>query len=187
MLHAQSIWGGFTPKTHFWGVWLCGFCSHGDLDGKWANVYMFVLQQSLGLLIQFSGLAIYIRSTPHPVTVTTRIITFLVGNPYKPSFATVTGWGVDLSYIHHVFLLVFFFPFITLKMASEGFSCKKKRGSFCGCCLWHGTVTRKIAVTLGRTMQRCNFASAQQLETKKSSADGEKTETPRVVCQLYGV
>ena len=37
----------------------------------------------------------YLRSTPHPVTVTTRIITFLVGNPYKPSFATVTGWGVD--------------------------------------------------------------------------------------------
>ena len=23
------------------------------------------------------------------------MITFLVGNPYKPSFATVTGWGVD--------------------------------------------------------------------------------------------
>ena len=39
----------------------------------------------------------YFRSTPHPVTVTTRIITFLVGNPYKPSFATVTGWGVDPS------------------------------------------------------------------------------------------
>ena len=28
-----------------------------------------------------------------PVTVTTRIITFLVGNPYEPSFATVTGRG----------------------------------------------------------------------------------------------
>ncbi len=39
-----------------------------------------------------------VRSTPHPVTVTTRIVTFLVGNPYKPSFATVTGWGVDPSY-----------------------------------------------------------------------------------------
>ena len=39
------------------------------------------------------------RSTPHPVTVTTRIITFLVGNPYKPSFATVTGWGVDPRYL----------------------------------------------------------------------------------------
>ena len=43
-----------------------------------------------------AGLPGYIlRSTPHPVTVTTRIITFLVGNPYKPSFATATGWGVD--------------------------------------------------------------------------------------------
>ena len=29
--------------------------------------------------------------------VTTRIIPFSVGNPYKPSFATVTGWGVDPS------------------------------------------------------------------------------------------
>ncbi len=37
----------------------------------------------------------WLRSTPHPVTVTTRIITFLVGNPYKHSFATVTGWEVD--------------------------------------------------------------------------------------------
>ena len=43
------------------------------------------------------GNLLYVRSTPHPVTVTTRIITFLVGNPYKPSFATVTGWGVDPS------------------------------------------------------------------------------------------
>ena len=25
-------------------------------------------------------------------------IPFLVGNPYKPSFVTVTGWGVDLMY-----------------------------------------------------------------------------------------
>ena len=41
-----------------------------------------------------------VRSTPHPVTVTTRIITFLVGNPYKPSFATVTGWGVDPMQIY---------------------------------------------------------------------------------------
>ena len=31
----------------------------------------------------------------YPPTVTTRIIPFLVGNPYKPSFVTVTGWGVD--------------------------------------------------------------------------------------------
>ena len=41
---------------------------------------------------------ISVRSTPLPVTVTTRIITYLVGNPYKPSFTTVTGWGVDPTY-----------------------------------------------------------------------------------------
>ena len=48
---------------------------------------------------------IYLRSTPHPVTVTTRIITFLVGNPYKPSFATVTGWGVDPIYTQQTGLM----------------------------------------------------------------------------------
>ncbi len=31
--------------------------------------------------------------SPLPVTVTTRIITFLIGYPYKPSFATITGRG----------------------------------------------------------------------------------------------
>ena len=45
-----------------------------------------------------SEAGIYFGTTPHPVTVTTRIITFLIGNPYKPSFATVTGWGVDPRY-----------------------------------------------------------------------------------------
>ena len=42
--------------------------------------------------------SISLRSTPHPVTATIRIITYLVGNSYKPSFATVTGWGVDPTY-----------------------------------------------------------------------------------------
>ena len=36
---------------------------------------------------------IYLGCGPLPVTVTTRIITFLVGDPYKPSFPTVTGRG----------------------------------------------------------------------------------------------
>ena len=35
---------------------------------------------------------------PCPVTVTTRIIPFLVGNPYKPSFVTVTGTGDNPRY-----------------------------------------------------------------------------------------
>ena len=63
-----------------------------------------------GEMIQFDGCIFFIwvvqpttryilfRSTPLPVTVTTRIITFLVGDPYKPSFATVTGRGVDPTY-----------------------------------------------------------------------------------------
>ena len=54
----------------------------------------------------FQDWRLYIGTTPHAVTVTTRIITFLVGDPYKPSFATVTGWGVHRSYISLGSLLV---------------------------------------------------------------------------------
>ena len=41
---------------------------------------------------------VHIGTTPQPVTVTTRILPFLVGNPCKPSFVTVAGWVVDLRY-----------------------------------------------------------------------------------------
>ena len=34
----------------------------------------------------------YFGSTPGSVRVTTKTITFLAAKPYKPSFATVTGW-----------------------------------------------------------------------------------------------
>ncbi len=50
---------------------------------------VYILEDSI--VCNSMVLKILVRSTPHPVTVTTRIITFLVGNPYKPSFATVTG------------------------------------------------------------------------------------------------
>ena len=52
-------------------------------------------------------------STSHPVTVTTRIIIFFVGDSHKlkPSFgkfATITGWGVDPNYNHqHGFFRLF--------------------------------------------------------------------------------
>ena len=36
---------------------------------------------------------LYLWCGPLPVTVTTRIITFLFGDPYKSSFTTVTGRG----------------------------------------------------------------------------------------------
>ena len=47
---------------------------------------------------------IWLGLSPLPVTVATRIITFFVGDPYKPSFATVTGRGDNPTYdhiIHH--------------------------------------------------------------------------------------
>ena len=48
------------------------------------------------LLRIYRGL--YFGYGPFPATVTTRIITCLVGNPYKPLFATVTGKGPHPNY-----------------------------------------------------------------------------------------
>ena len=51
-------------------------------------------------LVTFYGFScryIYLGTTPHALTVTTRIITFLVGNPYKPSSMTVTWMSQELS------------------------------------------------------------------------------------------
>ena len=48
---------------------------------------------------QWYHATVYFGLSPLPVTVTTRIITFLVGNPYKPSFVTVTGRGDNPRYI----------------------------------------------------------------------------------------
>ena len=45
---------------------------------------------------------IYLGCGPLTVTVTTRIITFLVGNPYKPSFTTVTVRGPHPIYTHTI-------------------------------------------------------------------------------------
>ncbi len=45
-----------------------------------------------------SGQYVYLGCCPLPVTVTTRIITCLKGNPYKPSFATVTVRGPHPMY-----------------------------------------------------------------------------------------
>ena len=49
-------------------------------------------------LIQEGILDLAVGCGPLPVTVTTRIITFLIGNPYKPSFAPVTGRGAHSTY-----------------------------------------------------------------------------------------
>ncbi len=48
----------------------------------------------------------YFGCGPLTVTVTTRIITFLVGDPYKPSFTTVTVRGPYPMYTLHIILAV---------------------------------------------------------------------------------
>ena len=50
-----------------------------------------------GAMLNFGG--VYLGCGPLTVTVTTRIITFLVGDPYKPSFITVTVRGPYPRYI----------------------------------------------------------------------------------------
>ena len=66
----------------------------------------FVLLSKLPFISKQYGMVIkpnkgvYIGYGPLPVTVKTRIITFLVGNPYKPSFATATGRGPHPIYIN---------------------------------------------------------------------------------------
>ena len=62
-----------------------------NLDSQWE----FFLWVGLGV-----STMLYIGCGPFPVTVTTRIITFLVENPYEPLFATVTGKGPHPSYIY---------------------------------------------------------------------------------------
>ena len=41
--------------------------------------------------VLYSLPGVYVVTTPHPVSVTRRTIPFLVGDPFKPSFVTVTG------------------------------------------------------------------------------------------------
>ena len=46
------------------------------------------------------NLYVYIGYCPLPLTVTTRSIIFVIGDSYKPSFATVTGRGHHPMYIY---------------------------------------------------------------------------------------
>ena len=45
------------------------------------------------LLAQWVGKTQQCMLDMAPITVTTRMLTFFAGSPYKPSFATVTGRG----------------------------------------------------------------------------------------------
>ena len=53
-------------------------------------------------------ICIYIGLSPLPVRVTTRIITFLVGNPYKSSFPLLLGGGTT----QYIYICVFIYIYI---------------------------------------------------------------------------
>lgn len=55
----------------------------------------FIIDKYRSDIMFVYGIRICIGFTPHQLIV---IVTFLVSNPYKPSFAPVTGWGVDPIY-----------------------------------------------------------------------------------------
>ena len=111
--HMPLIVVGSLNLWEFWWVWMaCGilqfltsilwhvfFKSIPSICGICTYLYNFVY-----IWLIFNGkwqVNIYVGSTHHPGCwlVTTRIITSLVGNLYKPLFVTVTGWRVDPKYI----------------------------------------------------------------------------------------
>ena len=77
----------------------CGVCSalgvlfsltygKNQIQGNCGAGHRTFRYSTVSLRYGFRKKYLYLRSTPHPVTVTTRSITFLVGKPYKPSFAS---------------------------------------------------------------------------------------------------
>ena len=75
-----------------------------------------------------------LETTPHPVTVTTGIIPFLVGNPFEPSFVTVPWFsGVDLSYIKFSGCNIFQTGWLNHQRTSK----MLKASVWIRCPLWH--------------------------------------------------
>ena len=92
-----------------------------QVESAWHRHYLWFHQRKPGAVSAFVETTAVMRKkrqrwkmssswclgpTPDPVTVTTKMITFLVGNAYKPSFATSktsTGWYLIVD----VFLLKF--------------------------------------------------------------------------------
>ena len=81
------------PYFSFLGGWLwgCAPCFLHDIN-------LFVWNTWYKLVNLHESIVYTLCVAPLPAAVTTWIITFLLGNPYKPSFATVTGRGPLLIY-----------------------------------------------------------------------------------------
>ncbi len=116
LLGSQSFsfcWTPFRISQFLWGVrvWAGGSLKTNVFKLELKAVYK-LSKFSLGSIFDSP---LYLGLSPHPVTVATRIITFLVGDPYKPSFPTVTGRGVDPTYTLSPFeLIVGFWIYFTV-------------------------------------------------------------------------
>ena len=87
----------------FYGWEMYRFNLHWISLGHWNHLDSLELDQSdtNNWSCSHGNCRVYFGSTPHRVTVTTRIIAFLVQNPYRPSFAIVIGRGLHPRYVHH--------------------------------------------------------------------------------------
>ena len=86
-----------TKKQFPWKLRLC------DCEIVFLIFYWYMISRHVHFIVTVTcgvQVNLYIGLSPHPATATTRIITFLVGNPYKPSFVTVTGRGEYPTYIY---------------------------------------------------------------------------------------
>ena len=93
-----SFSGTTNANAKIWSIgWLCvnlwplttGWFGGArfDCSNVFATVPFFDV---FGMIVIFMFVSmLYLGSTPQPLTVTTRIIPFLVGNPYKPSFVNL--------------------------------------------------------------------------------------------------
>ena len=96
---------------------LCFFPRGHDFFGGEFGVQFGFPEVNLVLDLLFTALTTPLRShgytlgvAPLPVTVTTRIVTFLVGDSYKPSFATGILGGGHIQDIQGILVFLFFLP-----------------------------------------------------------------------------
>ena len=105
--------------------------------GMQGNVYPGIISPFHDIIqcieVVFFVCCIYLGCGPLPVTVTTRIITFLIGNPYKPSLTTVTGRGPHPRYWYISKPLPFVLVGYVFLIAGDVGSCKQSTFDVINC------------------------------------------------------
>ena len=116
---------------------------------------------------------------PFPVTVTPRIITFLVGNPYKPLFAAVTGKGPHPMY--DVFTYIWLICMVNVPTGA--FVCPRSHNLGIGFGVsWFQCTFKHI---LHSTFRVLNLGIG--LGFHGSTAPENTYDTPSLVCQILGI